>query len=198
MTTAALAPRTNGGATPSQVVRMTDVPADLAEQFLAVYRAGFAPLDVRSAARQSLTDDEFRAEMSDETVVKFVAFDESGEAGSMAIIATDLNVVPWISVPYYAHRYPEPYSRGAVYYVNAVVVRPDRQGGPWSKVVLEAMYRFVAENRAVMAFDCCGYNVDTVKLVETTTRAVHRIAVVETAELDQQRYYAFDMTGGLR
>jgi hypothetical protein len=198
MTTAALAPRALGGATPSQVVRMTDVPADLAEQFLAVYRAGFAPLEVRSAARQALTDEEFLAEMSDPTVVKFVAFDENGEAGSMSFIATDLNVVPWISVPYYAHRYPEPYARGAVYYVNAVVVRPDRQGGPWSKVVLEEMYRFVAENRAVMAFDCCGYNVDTVKLVETTTRAVHRIAVVETAELDQQRYYAFDMTGGLR
>jgi predicted GNAT superfamily acetyltransferase len=197
VTTTALPPRP-AVCTPSQVVRMTEVPAELAEQFLRVYRAGFAPLELRSAARQALTDDEFRAEMRDPLVTKFVAFDDEGEAGAMAIIATDLSIVPWISVPYYAHHFPEHYARGAIYYVNAVVVRPDRQGGPWSKVVLEDMYRFVAEHRALMAFDCCGYNVDTVKLVETTARAAHRIAHVETAELDQQRYYAFDMAGGLR
>lgn len=184
--------------TPARVVRMTEVPTDLAEQFLRVYRAGFAPLELRSPARQALTDDEFRAEMSNPLVTKFVAFDDYGEAGAMAIIATDLSIVPWISVPYYAHHFPEHYARGAVFYVNAVVVRPDRQGGPWSKVVLEDMYRFVAEHRALMAFDVCGYNVDTVKLVETTARSAHRIAHVETAELDQQRYYAFDMAGGLR
>lgn len=198
MTTSALSAAPPRAAVPDRVVRMTDVPADLAEEFLRVYRAAFAPLELRAAGRQALTDDEFRAEMSDARVTKFVAFDDAGEAGSMAIIATDLSVVPWISVPYYAHRFPEHHARGAIYYVNAVVVRPDRQGGPWSKVVLEDMYRFVAEHHALMAFDCCGYNVDVVKLVETTARSVHRIAHAETAELDQQRYYAFDMAGGLR
>lgn len=183
---------------PVEVVRMTDVPPEMCEEFLAVYRAAFAPLETRSAARQALTDDEFREEMSDSRVTKFVAFDADGEAGAMAIVATDITLVPWISVPYYAHHFPDHYARGSIYYVNAVVVRPDRQGGPWSKIVLEEMYRFVAENRALMAFDCCGYNVDVVKLVETTARAAHRIAHLETTELDQQRYYAFDMAGGLR
>ncbi|HEU0130694.1 MAG TPA: hypothetical protein VFQ85_06855 [Mycobacteriales bacterium] len=198
MTTAVLAPAPAPVRVPARVARLTEVPDDLAEQFLAVYRAAFAPLETRSAARQSLTDDEFRAEMRDARVTKLVAFDENGDAGAMAIVATDLAVVPWISVPYYAHRFPEHFARGAVYYVNAAVVRPDRQGGPWTKAVLEELYRFVAERRAVMAFDCCGYNVDTVKLVEATARAAHRIAHVETHELDQQRYYAFDMAGGLR
>lgn len=198
MTAGALAPPAPPATAPTRVVRLTHVPEDLAEQFLAVYSAAFAPLATRSAARQALTDDEFREEMSDARVTKFVAFDEHGKAGSMAIVATDLSLVPWISVPYYAQRFPEHYARGAIYYVNAVVVRPDRQGGPWSKVVLEELYRFVAENRAVMAFDCCGYNVDVVKLVDTTIRSSHRIAHVEETELDQQRYYAFDMSGGLR
>jgi hypothetical protein len=198
MTPATLAPPAAQAATPTRVVRLAHVPDDLAAQFLDVYQAAFAPLATRSAARQALTDEEFLDEMRDARVTKFVAFDGNGEAGSMAIVATDLSLVPWISVPYYAHHFPEHYARGAIYYVNAVVVRPDRQGGPWSKVVLEELYRFVAENRALMAFDCCGYNVDVVKLVETTTRASHRIAHVEAAELDQQRYYAFDMAGGLR
>jgi hypothetical protein len=197
MTAPTLAPPP-AAAVPARVVRMTEVPPELADEFLAVYRAGFAPLELRSAARQTLTDEEFRAEMSDPRVTKFVAFDDNGAAGAMAIVATDLSVVPWISVPYYAHHFPEHYARGAIYYVNAVVVRPDRQGGPWSKVVLEEMYRYVAEHHALMAFDCCSYNVDVVKLVETTRRAAHRIAHVEDVELDQQRYYAFDMAGGLR
>lgn len=183
---------------PVRVDRLTSVPDDLARAFLAVYRAGFAPLETRAAARQTLTDDEFLAEMRDPRVTKLVAFDAAGEAGSMAIVATDLSLVPWISVPYYAARFPEQFARGAVYYVNAAVVRPDRQGGPWAKVVLDELYRFVAENRAVMAFDSCGFNVEVVKLVESTARACHRIAHVATVELDRQYYYAFDMSGGLR
>lgn len=183
---------------PVRVERMTHVPEELVEPFLDVYRAAFAPLATRAAARQSLTDEEFREEMRDERVVKLVAFDDRDEAGSMAIVTKDLSIVPWISVPYYAGRFPEHYARGAIYYVNAAVVRPDRQGGPWTKVVLEDLYRFVAENRAVMAFDSCGFNVDVVKLVDATARAAHRVAHVEVTELDQQRYYAFDMAGGLR
>lgn len=191
-------PTTTAAHAPVRVERMTTVPEELVGPFLAVYRAAFEPLATRAACRQSLTDDEFREEMRDARVTKLVAFDANGEAGSMAIVATDLSVVPWISVPYYAHRYPEQFARGAVYYVNAAVVRPDRQGGPWTKVVLEDLYRFVAENRAVMAFDACGFNVDVIKLVEATARAAHRIAHVEDVELDVQRYYAFDMAGGLR
>lgn len=197
MTTAAVA-ATPHALVPVRVERMTAVPDPLVEDFLAVYRAAFAPLATRAAARQSLTDDEFREEMRDPRVTKLVAFDERDEAGSMAIVATDLSVVPWISVPYYAQRFPEQYARGAVYYVNAAVVRPDRQGGPWAKVVLDDLYRFVAENRAVMAFDSCGFNVDVIKLVESTARAAHRIAHVDITELDRQHYYAFDMAGGVR
>jgi hypothetical protein len=177
---------------------MTAVPDELVEPFLEVYKAAFAPLATRAAARQSLTDEEFREEMRDARVTKLVAFDADDVAGAMVIVATDLTLVPWISVPYYATRYPEQFARGAVYYVNAAVVRPERQGGPWAKAVLDELYRFVAENRAVMAFDACGFNVDIVKLVEATSRAAQRIAHVDAAELDQQRYYAFDMVGGLR
>ncbi|HEX8003681.1 MAG TPA: hypothetical protein VF519_13405 [Mycobacteriales bacterium] len=196
MSAAVLAPAATSA--PVRVERMTAVPDELVEPFLDVYRAAFAPLATRAAARQSLTDDEFREEMRDARVAKLVAFDEHGEAGSMAIVATDLSLVPWISVPYYASRYPEHHARGAIFYVNAAVVRPDRQGGPWTRVVLEDLYRFCAEHRAVMAFDACGFNVDVIRLPEATARAAHRVAHVDVNELDVQRYYAYDMAGGLR
>jgi hypothetical protein len=177
------------------VERLTEVSDELCEDFLRVYRAAFAPLEVLAAARQALTDEEFRDEMTDPRVVKFVARDESGAACALAFMATDLSIVPWVSVPYFAHRFPEHYSRGAIYYVGALLVRAERQGGPWVKVIVDDMVRYVAEHRAVAAFDCCGFNTDVVKLPETLARATHRLAYAETTELDTQRYYAYEMAG---
>jgi hypothetical protein len=177
------------------VERLTAISPSLTEEFLAVYRAAFAPLEVLAPARQALTDDEFRDEMTDPRVVKFVAYDEHGEATAMSFMALDLAVVPWVSVPYYAARYPEQHARGAIYYVGALLVRPDRQGGPWVKVVVDDVLRYGAERRGVVAFDCCGFNAEVVKLPETIARVAHRIAYAETVELDAQRYYAYDMAG---
>ncbi len=54
---------------------VTQVPDRVVDDFLEIYREAFAPLEVRSPARQSLTDDEFRHEMADPSVLKFVAID---------------------------------------------------------------------------------------------------------------------------
>ena len=177
------------------VERTTVVTGDLVEDFLAVYRAAFKPLETLAPARQSFDDDEFREEMGDERVVKFVAYDTNGEACAMAFMATDLNAVPWISVPYFAKRFPDHYARGAIFYVGALLVRTEKQGGPWAKEIVDDLVRYVAERRGVATFDCCGFNVDVVKLPDTLARASHALAFVETAEIDQQRYYAYEFAG---
>jgi hypothetical protein len=177
------------------VDRLLTVPDDVTDEFLAVYRGAFAPLEILAPARQSLTDDEFREEMVDPRVVKFVARDDAGAPCALAFMATDLEVVPWVSVPYFRHRFPDHFERGAIFYVGALLVRPDRQGGPWVKVVVDDMVRFVAERRGIAAFDCCGFNVETIRLPDTLARATHRLAYAETVELDAQRYYAYEMAG---
>lgn len=177
------------------VTRLTAIDDAVTEEFRAVYRKAFAPLETLAAARQALTDDEFRAEMTDPRVVKFVAADPSGEVCALAFMATDLNLVPWVSVPYFAKKFPDHYARGAIFYVGALLVRAERQGGPWVKVIVDDMVRYVAEHRGVAAFDCCGFNTDVVKLPETLARATHRLAYAETVELDAQRYYAYEMAG---
>ena len=178
-----------------RVDRVTELPDDLVADFLVAYRAAFQPLETLAAARQSLTDEEFEEEMRDPRVVKFVARDARGDAVSLAFMATDLSIVPWVSVPYYAHRFPEHYARGAVYYCGALLVRPDRQGGPWVKYVVDDLFTYVAENHAVVAFDCCAYVNDVVQLPETAARVAHRLAHCETHELDTQRYYAYALAG---
>jgi GNAT superfamily N-acetyltransferase len=171
------------------------VPFDVAEEFLELYRAAFEPLITRSPARQWLTDDEFRHDMSDPSVLKFVGRSVQGEIVALSFMSTDLTTVPWISAPYFAHRYPEHYARGHIYYFGAMLVRPDRQGGPWAKYLLDHLFHYVAERRGIGCFDCCGFNVDTVALPDLISRAGHRIARFEMELLDHQAYYATIVDG---
>jgi len=167
------------------------------EQFLAVYRDSFAPLEDKAAARQSLTDDEFRDEMHHTSVLKFVAWDESGHPAAIAFVATDLSVVPWISIPYYATRFPEQFARGVIYYFGALLVRPDHRGGTTSYELLKELSRFTAMNGGIAAFDCCRFNEEAVKLPELIAAVAREVCVVDPQQIDAQRYYAY-VTNGLR
>lgn len=171
------------------------VPAEVAEEFLEIYRAAFEPLVTRSPARQWLTDEEFRHDMDDPSVLKFVGRSMTDEIVALAFMSTDLATVPWISEPYFAHRFPEHYARGHIYYFGAMLVRPDRQGGPWAKYLLDHLFHYVAERRGIGCFDCCAFNVDTVALPELIARAGHRNVRFEMELLDQQSYYATIVEG---
>jgi ribosomal protein S18 acetylase RimI-like enzyme len=177
---------------------LTEVPETIGEEFLEIYRAAFAPLKTKSPARQWLTDDEFRHEMSDSSVLKFVArAGDEDEIVAMALMSTDLEQVPWISVPYFQARYPEHFARGHIYYFGAMLVRPERQGGPWAKYLLDHIFYYIAERRGIGAFDCCSFNVDTVALPDLIVRASHRLIHLDLQTLDQQTYYA-GVVGGFK
>ena len=175
----------------------TKLDHETTEEFLSVYRDSFAPLEDKAAARQSLTDEEFRQEMLDESVLKFVAWDERGQVAALAFVCTDLSVVPWISIPYFEQRFPEHHARGAIYYYGALLVRPDLRGGATSYELLKELCRFTAMNKAIAAFDCCRYNEDTVKLPELVATVAREVCVVDTQQIDHQRYYAY-VTSALR
>jgi len=171
------------------------VPEPVAEQFLALYRDAFAPLVTRSPARQWLTDDEFRHDMSDPSVRKFVGLSTTDEIVALAFMSTDLGTVPWISEPFFAHRFPEHHARDAIYYFGAMLVRPDRQGGPWAKYLLDHIFHFLGERRGIGCFDCCGFNVDTVALPDLIARAGQRSVRFELELLDRQEYFATIVEG---
>jgi len=176
---------------------LTNIAPDVAEEFRAVYRAAFAPLQKLSPARQSLTDAEFYEAMQDESVMKFVGWDAKRTPCAMALMATDLSVVPWVSAPYFEARYPDHHARGAVYYFHALLVRSEFQGGPWARLLIEELTRALAADKAVAAFDCCSHTVDTARLPEVIARVAGRISYLEPTELDKQHYFAY-VSGGLR
>jgi hypothetical protein len=163
----------------------------VAEEFLHIYRSAFLPLERLAPARQSLTDDEFMMEMRDERVLKFVCNDREEDTVALGFMAADLAVVPWISPPYYAARFPDHYARGAIYYFGSLLVRPDRQGGSWATMLLTEMSKQVMANSAIAAFDCCAYNIRVLRLPELIATVGQRLGRVETVELDSQQYFAY-------
>lgn len=170
----------------SSVEELSVVDRQVAERFLVIYRAAFTPLETLAPVRQGLTDEEFRDQMFDPSVTKFVAWDENDEPAALAFMATDLSAVPWISVPYFRARFPEHFGRGAIYYFGALLVSPEHQGGPWASRVLRAARRAVLTARAIAVFDCCEYNADR-KLPDLAARVG---TWMTPTELEAQRYYA--------
>ena len=175
------------------VERLSWVEPRLAERFLVIYRAAFAPLETLAPARQGLTDEEFLGQMFDPSVVKFVAWD-GDEPAALAFMATDLSTVPWISVPYFRARFPEEFARGAIYYFGGLLVSPGHQGGPWASRVVRAATRTICANRGIAVFDCCEHNVGR-KLPGMVARVAASMTVFETKELEAQRYYAYVPAG---
>ncbi len=175
----------------------TVIDESTTEQFLELYRAAFDPLEGLAAGRQALTDDEFREEMRLETVLKFIGWDRRGRPVAMVVIATDLDVVPWVSPRFWRERYPEQAARNAIYYFGALLVSPTVRGGPWAHRMLSETVKFTARNHAVAAFDCCAFNVDTVQLPKMIAAVAESLSFVDTEKVDEQVYYAY-VTHGLR
>lgn len=173
------------------VEQRREVPSHLAQEFLGVYRRAFDPLAPLSPARQALSDGEFLAAMADKSVIKFVGWDRNEQPHAMAIVATDLCTVPWISVAYFEARFPDHHRRGAIFYFHALLVRRESQGGPWARLLLEELIRVAARDRVVAAFDSCSHTVEVARLPEMIVRLAKRLCILDPIELDRQHYYAY-------
>lgn len=171
---------------------LTALTPELTESFLVLYRESFAGMEKRAAARQSLTDDEFRHDMTNPSVKKWVCW--VGEtAAALAFMTTDLELLPWISPAYYAERFPDHDRRGAIHYFGGVVVHPDHRRGAVARKIIARAVQDAAKQEAIVAFDCCAFNVDTVRLPEMIARIGGRVATVVPHEIDVQRYYAYEI-----
>jgi hypothetical protein len=89
-----------------------------AKRYYKLYVATFGALDTEAAGRQLLSEDEFREEMLDPRVHKYIAWDADDQAIGMSTLATDVATMPWVSPTYFAHRYPEQHARGAIFYLG--------------------------------------------------------------------------------
>ncbi|MCU1455255.1 MAG: uncharacterized protein JWN46_3401 [Acidimicrobiales bacterium] len=166
------------------------------ERFLELYHESFAPLAPLAAARQSFTDDEFRMEADHPDVLKVVGW-RGDDIVALALISTNLDVVPWISPEFFKQQYPDQYARRAIFYYSTLLVVPEERGGPWVHAITEAGALMTATHDGLVAFDCCRFTKDEVQLPEMIYAISNMYAVVEPVEIDVQHYYAY-VTRGIR
>lgn len=152
-----------------------------------LYVAAFAPMRMRAAARHLLTAEEFAAELVDERIDKYVAWSD-GKPVALTTLTTDLTAVAWISPEYFAFRYPDQFSRGAVFYLGYTLVHPDHENQGVFTLMTEPLVRRLQAVNGVCAFDVCGYN--DRRTVGRFVAALPGSSTATVEAVDTQTYYA--------
>ena len=175
-----------------KITRETQVDIELEDKFWLMYNTAFADLRTASPCRQYMHESEFREEMSDERMLKFVLW-EDDIAVAMALVAVDLTAIDWISPEFFEKKYPDQYKQGTIFYFGALLVVPGLQGLHYSELLLAELINFVVRNNGIAAFDCYSKNSDW--LPNHIEQMGDKVAVVELSELDYQAYYAIESKG---
>jgi hypothetical protein len=168
------------------------VDASVLDEFLTLYREAFKPIATVAAEKQALSDEEFARWGVDPAVMKFVGWDESGRPVALAMVTSDLGLVPWISPEFYESRYPDHFARKAIFYFTTLLVASQAQDGPWVAALVEAMTMRVALDRGIAAFDCCQFNVDVMGVPAFVREIGSRFAETDCREVDAQHFYAYE------
>ena len=182
----AATPRQRGG------VRITVEPVisgpDI-EHFYELYLEAFGALRTMAVARHVLHEDEFHEEMVDPLIDKYVAWDEAGNAVALATLTHHLETVPWISPDYFAHHYPEHFSRNAVFYLGFVLADPGRRRQRMFTEILAAVTRRVADDRGICGWDACAFNLEHVRMFEVVSAVAQTVMPTEVVPIDTQTYF---------
>jgi hypothetical protein len=169
------------------------VDGDLGEDAWKLYQQSFEPLRHLAVQRHVMYADEFDAVMADPRIEKFLAFSEDGALQGISTMTADLLAVPLVSPEYFAHRWPERYRAGQIYYIGFLAVHPDSHGSGVFGEMVKTMTREVALVEGLAVIDVCTYNKDRLHL----PRAINSLAAtwcsqVQMAALDAQTYLSYD------
>jgi hypothetical protein len=165
------------------------VDFDTAARFWRLYKKTFGELAVMAVARQLLHEHEFMAEMLDERVDKYLAWDEEGEPVAMCTLTRHLETVPWISPDYFAHHYPEHTARGAVYYMGFILVDHEHRRAHLFLDLVRRIVENLHHQEAICAYDICSHNDRTLGLGDAVESLIKSMTRADVAVIDTQTYY---------
>lgn len=174
---------------PFTIERLIDRPA--VERFLPIYQESFEPLAELSAQKQVLTDLEFRTLLTSPSTLKFCGWTEDGELAALAVVATDLSLVPWLSELFFKKEYPEEHARAALGCVMTILVATQHRDKPWIVGLVQAIGAHMLKVKGVALFDCCKYNVEVSHFPELIASITQDWMTFEPRLLDYQNYYGF-------
>lgn len=161
------------------------------ERFLPLYTESFEPLAELSAQKQLLTNTEFSTLLSSSSTLKFCGWTDTNELAALAVVATDLSMVPWLSEPFFKKEYPDEYARGALGCVMTILVVAEHRDKPWIVGIVQTIGAHMLKVRGVALFDCCKYNIEVLKFPELIASITEDWMTFEPKLLDYQNYYGF-------
>jgi hypothetical protein len=184
--------------TPSVIVSrsvstQTVVAGALLEAAWTLYQASFDPLRNLAVQRHVMYVEEFEAVMADPRVEKFLAYANDGTLAGLSTMTADLLAVPLVSPEYFAHRWPDRYREGRIYYIGFLAVHPDSHGTGVFGEMVKTMTHEVALVGGLAIIDVCTYNKDRLHL----PRAINSLAATWASDLtmtilDAQSYVGYD------
>lgn len=155
--------------------------------FFDLYLEVFGPLRYAAAARHILTRDEWDEEMSDDRVMKIVAWHDDQPVG-ISLVALDLNAVPWVSPEFYQLRYPG----RPVYYCGISLVLPDYQGLSLFSRMMRQGFDRVRRDGAIAAWDCAMVTREQTGLIEKLISVPNGEFPLVPEAVDTQTYFVVD------
>jgi hypothetical protein len=170
--------------------RLVTGPA--AQSLYGLYRRAFDPLRPRAAARQVLSEQEFMAQMADERIDKYLAWETEAAPVGVITLTRELEAIPWISPEYYAACYPDHWARNAIYYLGYILISPGVRRTGFLETVTRLLVKPMAEERAVLVYDVCSYNNQVLGFSKLIAETFRRCSNFEPKELDAQVYYGVD------
>ena len=168
------------------------VEPELIALFHDLYETAFGPLRTRAMARQVLTAEEFREQMTNADVLKYVAWTADGEPVGMAALTNQLSTVPWISPEFFTARYPEHSARGAVWYFSFLLAHPSQRRTRFLDHLVAVGVNALLDQRALLAYDMCSYNDFQLHLGRHASDIARHATGVGPERVDVQNYYAID------
>jgi hypothetical protein len=176
---------------PSTTIRtLTEIDDATARRFYDLYLETFGELAIRAVNRHLLRREEFMAVMVDPRIDKIVIEDDATkELIAMCTLTNHLETVDWVSPEYFAHHYPDHWSRGAVYYLGFSLVASRRRRVQLFSELIAHVTRVVDADNAMCAWDICMFNNETIALDRAVEDIVNRTASFDVRAVDTQTYY---------
>ena len=178
---------------PVQLQTAISVTGPRADESWKLYELAFDELRTTAVQRHLMSRAEFDGVLLDERVTKYFGVDDDGGYVVLATVATDLTAMPLVSPEYFAHRWPDRYAAGQIWYVGFVAVRPDHQRGPLFGQIVRDIGRAAAAVGGVTVMDVSRAVSTRKRMPEALDRFFSRLAPgTRSIRLDEQTYWAYE------
>ncbi len=171
------------------------IEGDTVDPLFDLYLRAFDSLRTTAAAQHMMTRDYFAEVLSDKRLTKHVVTDveRNSRFCGLATLTNDLTAYPYVSPDYFAHRWPQEYAEGRVWYVGFLAVDPDYQGTGAVAHLVGSICQAVSESGGVVGLDVCGYNEQALRLPTALLRLGRTFSPgVSHQRVDTQTYWAYE------